>query len=109
MVLRGILVMILGIMLHPAPASAQMRCAALPGGHLGQAVCDQAARLLGTRAVVLEVMRDEPLMLVGRLGWQSGARFIHGPEVAVSATVLPLTAGAAARLAEGLLRVSDLP
>lgn len=97
-----------------APVAAQqgLSCRGAPGGHLGTAaVCDRLSALLGARGagVTLELTRDEPQVLAGRLVWQAGGRQVTGPLVDVTARDRALDARAADRLARGLLAVSDLP
>lgn len=91
------------------PASAAgLGCTGPAGGHLGaQTVCAALAPLLGAKAegVRLELSRDEPNILSGRLIWGNG----QGPSVEVTSSDRPLDGRAAARLARGLLQVSDLP
>ncbi|MFA7432950.1 MAG: hypothetical protein WCZ72_04465 [Gemmobacter sp.] len=79
------------------------------GGHLGAAVvCDPLRQLLAGRAgppVRLVVTRDEAQVLAAHLVWQGR----NGPTVEVTAADRPLDARAGARLARGLVAVSNLP
>lgn len=96
----------------PAMADTVLDCRGPAAGHLGAtAVCAQLSRQLGGRdlRLTLELTRDEPMALAGRLGWQAGGRAVTGPVVEVTAQDRPLDARAAERLARGLLAVSDLP
>jgi len=88
------------------------RCTGAGGGHLGAAgVCSTAAPVLSGRAeaLVLEILRDEAQVLAGRLVWRSGGQDRRGPVVEVTATDRALDPRAGARLARGLLAVTDLP
>lgn len=93
----------------PAATLAQgMGCTGTSGGHLGRdAICAGVSARLGTpsQPLQLEVLRDEPKALSARLSWQ-GQR---GPRVDVTSAERPLDARAIRRLAEGLLRTTDLP
>lgn len=89
-----------------------LRCAGVSGGHLGQAtVCESAAAVLSGRAsgLVLELVRDDATILAGRLVWRTDRSERRGPVVEVTAADRPLDARAGARLARGLLAVTDLP
>lgn len=95
-----------------ATAAADVACKGVSGGHMGAApTCDRLMTLLSGRdlAVTLELTRDEPKLLAGRLVWQAGGQSRSGPVVEVTARDTPLDARAADRLARGLLAVSDLP
>lgn len=96
----------------PRAARADVACTGPAGGHLGAApACDRLAALLAGRgvSVTLELTRDEPQLLAGRLVWQAGGQRRAGPVVEVTARDRPLTAAAGDRLVRGLLAVSDLP
>lgn len=93
-------------------ADPHITCRGPGGGHLGTGpVCASLSAILAGRdiTVALELTRDEPQMLAGRLVWQAGGRSIAGPVVEVTAAERPLDARAGARLARGLVQVSDLP
>lgn len=95
-----------------AMAQADVACKGPAGGHLGATpTCDRLTTLLSGRdlMVTLELLRDEPKLLAGRLIWQAGGQRRTGPVVEVTARDQPLDARAADRLARGLLAVSDLP
>lgn len=108
------LAVLLGLVLLAPAAGADpvLDCNGPAGGHLGAAtVCAQLAARLAGRDVILrlELTRDEPLALAGRLVWLAGGRQVSGPLVDVTAQDRPLDARAADRLVRGLLAVSDLP
>ncbi len=96
----------------PGLADPQVACKGISGGHLGpSAACGRLTALLGGKdlSVTLELTRDEPQALAGRLVWQAGGQPVAGPVVEVTAAERALDARDSARLAEGLMRVSDLP
>lgn len=96
----------------PAAADPRVTCRGPGAGHLGTGpACASLTALLAGRdvAVTLELTRDEPQALAGRLVWQAGGRSVSGPVVEVTAAERPLDAKAAERLARGLVQVSDLP
>lgn len=100
------------VLCSSAAAGAGVTCNGPGGGHLGAGpTCDRLNALLAGRDVTatLELTRDEPHLLAGRLTWQAGGQRRTGPVVEVTAQDRPLDARAAERLARGLLAVSDLP
>lgn len=107
------LILCLALLAGPAlAADPRITCRGLGGGHLGTGpVCASLGALLAGRdiTVALELTRDEPQALAGRLVWQAGGRSVAGPVVEVTAAERPLDARAGARLARGLVQVSDLP
>lgn len=108
------LVLLVGVLpADPARAAdPRITCRGPVAGHLGSdPVCASLAALLAGRDITLalELTRDEPLVLAGRLVWQVGGRSVAGPLVEVTASERPLDARAGARLARGLVQVSDLP
>lgn len=94
---------------QPAATLAQgLGCTGTSGGHLGrEAICAGVSARLGStgQPLQLEVLRDEPKALSARLTWP-GQR---GPRVDVTSAERPLDARAIRRLADGLLRSTDLP
>ncbi|WP_028029387.1 hypothetical protein [Gemmobacter nectariphilus] len=106
--------LVLAIMLAALPVQADPRitCRGPGGGHLGTGpACSSLTALLAGHnvTVTLELTRDEPQALAGRLVWQTGGRTVSGPVVEVTASERPLDARAGERLALGLVQVSDLP
>jgi len=99
--------------------SVSLICAGEADGHLGPGpVCTPLRALLDRRyaagggpEVRLDLVRDDPMHLSGRLIWQAtpGQAAIVGPLVEVSSHDRPLDAHAGTRLAQGLVRISDLP
>ncbi len=112
--IRVAIPLVLGLLLTAPGAGADpvLDCAGPAGGHLGAAaVCSRLAAQLAGRDLTLrlELTRDEPQALAGRLHWQAGGRQVSGPVVDVTAQDRPLDSRAAERLVRGLLAVSDLP
>lgn len=96
----------------PLGAEPQLECRGPQGGHTGAAkVCAALKPLLGARAgqVQLDLTRDEPMALAGRLSWSVGGQKGRGPVVDVTTSDRPLDGRAPERLARGLIAVSDLP
>lgn len=92
----------------PAAQAGDLACSGPATGHLGtETVCTALRPLLAgtTASVRLELTRDEPHRLAGRLSWQAG----NGPVVEVTSSDRPLDRRAAQRLATGLIAASDLP
>lgn len=111
MMLRA-LALVLMLATPALAAGPEVFCSGAQGGPTGAAaVCARLASLLAGRdiGVVVEITRDEPQTLAGRLTWTAGGTTRTGPVVEVTATDRPLDAKAADRLARGLLAASALP
>ncbi|GGE21621.1 hypothetical protein GCM10011345_29290 [Gemmobacter megaterium] len=96
----------------PAVADPRITCRGPEGGHLGAGpACSSLTGLLAGRNVVvtLQLTRDEPQALAGRLIWQTTGGMVSGPIVEVTSADRPLDRRAGERLARGLVQVSDLP
>lgn len=107
--------LILCSLLAAASAKAQgmkLDCNGPAGGHTGaQQVCRALSPLLAQKAydLQLDLTKDEPSILAGRLIWTIGGTRTRGPVVEVTSSDRPLDARAARRLAQGLVATTDLP
>lgn len=96
----------------PLAAGPELECKGPSGGHTGAArVCASLRPMLGvmTGRVTVELTRDEPMALAGRLSWSVAGQSGRGPVVDVTTSDRPLDGRASERLARGLIAVSDLP
>ena len=96
----------------PAAAQPQLTCRGPSGGHTGaERVCAALRPMLGgtIESATVELTRDEPMALAGRLLWVQRGKQSRGPVVDVTTSDRPLDGRAPERLARGLIAVSDLP
>lgn len=111
---RSAALLLCSLWLAPAAFAqgAKLQCNGPAGGHTGaQQVCRALSPLVATKSfdVQLELTKDEPSILAGRLIWTIGGARSRGPVVEVTASDRPLDARAARRLAQGLVATTDLP
>lgn len=101
--------------LFASSATAQglkLECNGPNGGHTGaDRVCAALTPLLAQKSLdmQLELTKDEPSILAGRLVWTTSGKRTRGPVVEVTSSDRPLDARAARRLARGLVATTDLP